>query len=533
MVNDLSCAREQGVASLTNYNIYSEDSTQFDEKFVSEKILQDQNDGTDIFHGKLKQFFILSTAGKPIYAMNGSEKVILGYMGLLTTIISTFQESMKTDFHHVSQAGFRMVVMNKNPILLVAMTKVPQELIPLTGDDGSCNIMENQLSVLYNYLLAVLSRPAISKNFEKRMNFDLRRILTAQDTHVLNTLSMSLTYGFSMSDDNKYQLQGSFYMSTILNNALQCAKITNTSRTKLNSILLLAKKLKYKDDVSDAKSVMLTTMSGEKKYVASDLLFGLLIYDGKIMNLMKPRNHDLSNEDLHTLLTTLSASYKAVDAEVSAELWIPLCMPNFNSSGFLYVFVRKFELTGCAKPITIALLSSNKNTFFEMKETAEYIVLKIRRKETFVAALSKELNKSGDLTELLNALNITDIKHFIVKRKSYNQIYMDEFLQSSEECGIDTLKAHCHMLYFYSALVTSKATIINQKGCSPKKLSYTRWQLNDEWITAFMFADEKHEFYCVCGGLVQAQDIIDQSLRLTKWCERYKRRLFVGNGITF
>lgn len=534
MVKDINRVREQGVASLTNFNIFSDDTTAFDEAFVKDKIILDKEDGADIFHGKLKQFFIFSMAGKPIYSMNGSEDKILGYMGLLTTIISTFQESMKTEFHHISQDGFRMVVLNKNPILLVAMSKIPQELVPSTGADDSLNIIENQLKILYNYLLAVLSKPVITKNFEKGMNFDLRRILTAQDTHMLDSLSMSLTYGFSVTDDDKYQLQGAYYVSSILNNALQCAKITNTSRSKLNSILLLCKKLKYKDDSSDTKSTMLALKNGEiPKAIAGDLLFGLLILDDKIINYMKPRNHALTNEDLHTLLSTLSASYKAVDQEISAELWIPLCMPNFNSSGFLYLFVKKFKLEGCAKPITIALLSSNKNSFYEMKEVAEYIIQKIVKKEAFAKTLAIELSLSGNLDEILKQLNITDIKHFIVKRKSYNQVYMDEVLLSSDNCDVSLLKAHCHMLYFYSSLVTSKATIVKQKGSNPKKLTYTRWQLNDEWITAFMLADEKYEFYCVCGGQVQAQEIIDQSLRLIKWCERYKKRLFVGSGVTF
>lgn len=532
MVQELSRVNDT-VTSLSNFDIFSDEFTPLDEEYVNQKLVFDKSGLLSEFQGKLKQFFILSTAGKPIYSMNGSDDVILGYMGLLTTIVSTFQESMKTEFHHISQPGFRMVVMNKNPLLYVAMSKVPQEIIPSTGSSTSSAIIENQLKSLHNYLLAVLSKPVIVKNFEKRMNYDLRRILSPQDMHVLDTLSMSLTYGFSMSDDNKFQLQGTPYLCSILGNAIRCARITNTSRTKLVSIMLQSRKLK--SEAMDTLSVSLGRVleSDKGKYLAADLLFAFLILGDKVINYMKPRNHDLCNEDILTLLSTISASYKAIDQQESADLWIPLCMPNFNSSGFLYLFVKKFQLKGCSKAITIALLSSNKNSFYEMKIVAEFIISKVCNNEAFSKKLAKELSQAGDTTDICKLLNITSIKHFIYKRKGYNQIYMDEIFPSLEKGDIISLKAHCHILYFYSALASSKATIVKQGGLNPKKLSYTRWQLSDDWVTAFMLADEKFEFYCLCGGLVQAQEIIDESLRLIRWCERYKKRLFVGKGVAF
>lgn len=529
MVQDLN--RVKGaVTSLSNFNIFSDEFSTFGEEFVSKKLVFDKLGPFSDFQAKLKQFFILSTAGKPIYSMNGSDDYILGYMGLLTTIVSTFQESMKTEFHHISQDGFRMVVMNKSPLLYVAMSKVPQELVPSTGSTTSSAIIENQLKYLHNYLLAVLSKPVIVRNFEKRMNYDLRRILSAQDFHVLDTLSMSLTYGFSISEDDKLQLQSTPYLCSILGNAIRCAKITNTSRTKLVSIMLQSRKLKNESADSQTGGIL---ESDKGKYLAADLLFAFLILEDKIINYMKPRNHDLSNEDIHTLQSTISASCKAMNQEQSADLWIPLCMPNFNSSGFLYLFVKKFKLKGCSKPITITLLSSSKNSFFEMKKVAEFIISKISNNEAFSKKLARELSQSGDTKDIFEQLNITTIKHFIYKRKGYNQIYMDEIFPSSEDCDIITLKAHCHILYFYSTLASSKATIVKQGSLNPKKLSYTRWQLSDDWVTAFMLADQKYEFYCLCGGLVQAQEIINQNLRLIRWCERYKKRLFVGKGVAF
>lgn len=535
MVKDLRRAANRSVASLADFSIFSDDYGGFNEQYVAQKIVFDKTCGNGDFQEKLKQFFILSTAGKPIYSMNGSEDVVLGYMGLLTTIILTFQESMKTEFHHVSQGGLRIVALTKAPLILVSISKVVLEQIPSTGALTSAVLLENQLLALYNYLLAVLSKPVIAKNFEKGMNYDLRRILSPQDMHVLDTLSMGLTYGFTTTDTGKYWLQGLQYVGSILGNALACAKITNSCRSKLNYIVLQAKKLKVKDDASDVKSVLLNRFmdTERERYLASDLLFSFLLLEDKIINYMKPRNHDLTNEDIRTLLSTISASYKAIEQEESADLWIPLCMPNFNSSGFLYLYVKKFSVAECTKPVTIALLSSNKNSFFDMKEVAGYIMHRIGRSEALKAKLGRDLVLAGSMASIFHQLGISVIKHFIFKYKPYNQFYMGDIFGSAETDDISVLRAHCQVLYFYSALASSKATIVKQGDANPKKLTYTRWQLNDEWVTGFMLADEKFEFYCLCGGVVQAQHIIDQSLQLIKWCERYKKRLFFAGGVTF
>lgn len=525
--------RDIGLSPLDLFNVFSDDNSPMDSEYLKRKIMIDKLDGMDGFRAKLKHFFVLSTAGKPIYSMNGSDDVILGYMGLITTIVSTFQDSMKTEIHHILQDGFKMVVMNKGPLLLVAISKVAYELVPST-ESGKCTI-ENQLTVLYNYLLAVLSKPVITKNFEKRMNYDLRRMLTPQDFHVLDVLSMKITYGFLTNEDDEYVLDGNYYISTLLGGSIQCGKITNTTRSKLNTILLSTKKLKVKRGESGEEPVVLDKiLSGDKdRYLASDLLFGFLCVNDKIVSHLRPKNHRLDNQDINTLLSIISSSFKSMSQETSADLWIPVCMPNFNSLGFLYMFVKSFDLPiKSAQPITIILLSGNKNSFYDMKQTAEYIIFKILRNKTFSSTLSGELSHIANTASLLQELGTTAIKHYIYKRKLHGQFYMDDLSLGFEEAS-DNINALFHIIYFYTTLHNSKATIVDQGGTNQKKLTYTRWHSKDGWVTGFMLADEKYEFYCLCGGSIQAQEIIDQSLKIINWCDRYKKRLFIGDGISF
>ena len=56
--------------------------------FIERYISISKASDSDLFHDKLKHFFILSTAGKPIYSMNGSDDVIMGYIRDLSLLLS-------------------------------------------------------------------------------------------------------------------------------------------------------------------------------------------------------------------------------------------------------------------------------------------------------------------------------------------------------------------------------------------------------------------------------------------------------------
>ena len=48
------------------------------------------------WRSRRKHFFVLSSAGKPIYSRYGDDSVISGYMGVIQTIISFFEDTGDT-----------------------------------------------------------------------------------------------------------------------------------------------------------------------------------------------------------------------------------------------------------------------------------------------------------------------------------------------------------------------------------------------------------------------------------------------------
>lgn len=535
------------LSTLTNDNYKMESQTKFIERYISISKSSDSNS----FHGKFKHFFILSTAGKPIYCMNGSDSVIMGYMGFITTIVSTFQESMKEEIKSVHYGDdLKIVIMNKDPLIFVAMTKLKHETMINNAPDENNSILIGQLNTLYNYLLAVLSKSTILKNFQNRMNYDLRKILTPLDFHNLDSLCMKLTYGFSTSEvPTPYNIPGlDFFLSQLLDSSLQSAKITNTTRSKLNSILLSCKKLKIKENKPQTPSRLFDiTDSGDKEtFLGDDLLFALLSTSpGKILSMMKPKNHALSKEDLKVLFTMISSiSTKSDDSQSTEDLWIPLCMPDFNPNGFLYVFVKKIDLSSYVivdgkhvppQPIIITLISGNKNSFFQQQELSKHIINSITSSESFRNALSSDLLASNNLS-ILNDIKVPLIKHFIYKLKRYNQCFMSDARHFNNEKGSMSFTTILELVYFYSTLHNNKATGFSTDPATKKynkKLTYSKWKISGTTVVGFMLSDSTSEFYCLCSGEIASQELIKHSLKIIKWCEKYHRRIFVGDGIIF
>lgn len=518
MLNGLVLGPTARMAPPSDFNVLTGDSTPLDDAFVRKHVLPAKLSRG--FRHHLKQFFILSAAGKPIYSLHGEDDVLMGYMGLITTIMAGFHEGVRKDVHSIVLRGFRMVVMNRAPVVLVAVSRVRHEL---------CGpLLERQLAFLHAYMVAVLSSSVIAKNFDRGMNYDLRRILTQQDFHVLDTLTMRLLYGFS-SENDAVLANPAFFLHALLDHPVQCARITNTTRSRLGEMLLSCKKIRVPRDDDAALTFLEKYISSDAtRALAGDLLFAFVTLDELVVASMRPRNHRLHPHDVSVLLSTISLSSKALDHDTQADLWIPLCMPNFNSAGFLYCYVKKFTVGLCAAPLTAIFMSGNKNSFYDIKQAAHYVLAKIERDKKFAARLGSELAHLLLPSAILRSLP-HPVEHFIFKRKDYGQMYMDLFL-----IGVDDQTAKiasvAHVNYFYASLANSKSDSRSVPGS--RNLTYTRWQL-EGLVTGFLLVNEKYEFYCLSSGSVSSQRLIDNSLKIIKWCEQYRKRLFVRDGVAF
>jgi vacuolar fusion protein MON1 len=281
---------------------------------------------------KLKHFMILSSAGKPIWTRHGNDQIISSYIGVVQTLISFYQGASDV-LRGFTAAGAQFVVMTRGSLNLVAISKI----------DESDPQLRTQLEALYMQILSTLTLPVMERMFKARASTDLRRPLQGTEK-----LLSALADGFTRGSP-----------STLLS-ALECLKIRKSHRNVINNSLLKTK--------------------------CSDLLYGLIVAGGRLVSVVRPRKHSLHPGDLHLIFNMLfeAGSVKAG----GGENWIPLCLPGFNNTGYLYMYVSFLNLEhpseelkerpassdGEDGEVAILLISTNRESFYELRQMRDDLV---------------------------------------------------------------------------------------------------------------------------------------------------------------
>ncbi|KAK9760746.1 Vacuolar fusion protein mon1, variant 2 [Basidiobolus ranarum] len=277
--------------------------------------------------GHNKHFFILSSAGKPIYSRFGDESKLSSYMGVIQAIVSFFVDTGDS-IKSISAGEHRFVFLLKGPLYFLAVAK--------TGEPESH--IRAQLTYLYNQVLSIITSTQLTRIFEQRVNFDLRRLLSGTEVF-LDSLCREMTYDPS-----------------IMLGAIHALKMKKPLRAKLNNSLQLIK--------------------------SKHVLFAMLIACGKLVTLLRPRKQSLHPSDLHLVTNMVSGS----TTFCSGESWTPICLPKFNSKGFLHAYVYFI-----AKETCLVLISPDKDMFFECSASKDIVV--------------EHLDQSGALQEMAQTVD--------------------------------------------------------------------------------------------------------------------------------
>ena len=141
---------------------------------------------------------------------------------------------------------------------------------------------------------------------------------------------------------------------------------------------------------------------------SSNLLFAILMVGTRLVTIVQPLNprSQLHTSDLHLILTFVGRQ----PGLLTNELWFPLCLPRFDSSGFLYAY------TSCLDPVetglSIVLISPDNNTEqFESFRLAANTVRKtlgLRSTKTKVLRVFDSSNTSAE--QSLNSSASTDVR---------------------------------------------------------------------------------------------------------------------------
>ena len=295
-------------------------SDEEDEKFEDAKSSPEVEErGLNVFAEQDKHIFVLSEAGKPIFSLHGEEDMMVSLGGLMQALVSFVADSGDT-IKSIKTADTNIVFLVKSPLILVGVSSTGLHSSQLTV----------QLLYIHSQIISVLTASQLNRIFEQRRNYDLRRLLTGSER-----LITSLSH--QMDRDHSYFLS-----------AVKCLPLTSQDRNTISeSIIRYAGKVK-------------------------DVVFGILLADNHLISLVRMKKYFIHPADLHLVFNLINST----ESFKHSESWTPLCLPKFDSSGFLHAHVS--YLTDNS-PACLLLVTTDRNAFFSLSEAKAKIVERLGR----------------------------------------------------------------------------------------------------------------------------------------------------------
>ncbi|RJE24551.1 hypothetical protein PHISCL_03138, partial [Aspergillus sclerotialis] len=425
---------------------------------------------------KRKHYLILSAAGKPIWTRHGDGSLISTYVGVIQTIISFYEDS-NDRLCSFSAADAKFVIVTRGSLHLVAISRIHE------SDDQ----LRLQLEALYMQILSTLTLPSLSHLFSVRPSTDLKRPLQGSET-LLSTLADSFTRGSP---------------STLLS-SLECLRIRKSHRQTINNALLKSK--------------------------ANSLLYGLVAAGGRLVSVVRPRKHSLHPGDLQLLFNMI---FEAEGVKAGGgESWIPVCLPGFNNSGYLYMYVDFLDLRGDPgnaestttkeDSVAIILISADKESFFELQAMRNALVDRM-----LTICAFKQMEKHDSLKVIKTAIDkgrpsTTDIvpgtvlHHFLYKSKANVQ-----FTMSAYDPEFSTTSRRRRLISTYNNLhasIHAKHTHVKVHHCVSQSASSLAW------VTPIF------ELYCVAGPHANRNALAQSASKVVQWVHQEEERLFIIGG---
>ncbi|KAL5614716.1 uncharacterized protein BROUX77_000553 [Berkeleyomyces rouxiae] len=460
--------------------------TEFDEvpNLTPETLNQEALDESrmKLWKSKLKHYMVLSSAGKPIYSRHGDLSLVNGFMGVVQTIISFYEES-KDPIQGFTAGDTRFVISIQGPLYFVAISRL--------GESDSQ--LRAQLEALYMQILSTLTLPALTNIFANRPSTDLRKPLEGTGP-LLSSLADNFTRG----------------SPSALLGSLECLKIRKSHRLAINNMFL--------------------------KLRSEKLLYGLIVAGGRLVSVIRPRRHSLHPSDLHLIFNMLFQSGGVRAGE--GENWIPLCLPAFNNKGYLYMYVSFLDADSndgsdgpsasgstshttniprtTEEDVAIILISPDREGFFEMQSMRNEVVDQLSNNGSL--AIIQDAARAGR-PSISSIAPTCQISHFLYKSKSNVQFAMS----SLDPMFNEPLQRRCLMSVYHQLHMAVHAKHAHMKVLHAVSSETTALA----WITSTF------EFYCVAGPNTSRAAITQGASKLIQWVGREKERLFIIGGGVF
>lgn len=401
---------------------------------------------------KKKHIFMLSSAGKPIYTLHGDCDKLAGIMGVLVGLISFVSDNDDT-IKSVVAGQHKIVFLIKGPIYLA--------LVAHTNE--SIEQLNSQLDHMHSQIISVLTKSAHDM-LRNKPNLDLRNLLGGTDRYLASLAT-------AMCSQPSYLL-----------NSIHCLRLSSNARNTIGQIMT-------------------------QERVGNDIYYALILARGQLVHIVRPKKHILYPPDLHLLINFVNTNKELKDSEATLT---PFCLPLFNNTGFLYLYVSYLN-----PDIALLLLSAKQDDYPQLCKT----------KEGIFNSLNANLNKTvGPMEEALkqqyfsvNILGIPELLHFLYKSHTNSQMCAPMIGPPFNS------KKQRKRLFALYGQVHAAVHLLESK---PHKVYYHRSE--SEVVVAWLASG--FDLYACFAPLVNKPDAIRGCNMLLKWIKQEESNLFINSS---
>ncbi|XP_041953070.1 vacuolar fusion protein MON1 homolog B isoform X2 [Alosa sapidissima] len=416
---------------------------------------------TDSWRGHRKHVFVLSEAGKPIYSRYGNEEALSTTMGVMMALVSFVQSSDDT-IRSIHSDGHTVVFMQQGPLVLVLVSNNKQ----------SEQQLHTELLYVHYQIVSMLTQASITRIFEQKKNYDLRRLLTGSERILDGLLDL-------MDTDPSFLLS-----------AVQCLPLLPSLRDSISQIL--------------------------QKAITPNLVFSILIVNNQLLTIVQERtvleDARLKATDLLLMLNFITSS----SAFCGGEIWTPICLPLFNSDCYFYAYVAYLNPPDCT--VCLLLVSTDRDAFFAIAECKRKIEENFRAQNVLDVISRAQLYDVSDV-------GISDLRHFMympftIPEKRHQ---LPQFTSSSmEEPYLGFERTRLLDLYRH---IHSRIHSLTQ----PLKIIYhvSQREVLLAWTT------NKFELYACFSPFVTKSSAINSVTKLLRWIKKAEDRLFIRSPLKY
>ncbi|WWC67775.1 uncharacterized protein I206_101687 [Kwoniella pini CBS 10737] len=445
------------------------DKTTGDQKMIPRQGLKDtkddphilnitQSSANHVIRYTARRYYVLTNAGKPVFSSHddSSEDNITNLMAIASTLISIFQED-DDKIRSIVKGNSRIGFVLKSPLYLFAISD--------WGEPE--HVLRSHLEYIHLQILSVVSSTQLSRVFQRRSNFDLTRLLEGTETFLHKLIDHS-------------QFDFSYLTAT-----LQPLRMNPATRDVAGAALMPPSKFK-------------------------DLLYVLLIADGRIVTLLRPRKHAVHPSDLHLLLNTLASSATLR----SSETWLPICFPKFNPAGFVHAYISYMT-----EDVGLVFVSADRDAFEDLRQWKSIVLEKLE--------VDRTLSKISDAIPLhpytVSAIGCPGLLHFIYKSRQYIQITQPEWEAPYVEDSIDRKR----LITLYQKL----HDVVHAR--SGQSETYKLVYMRTEHEACLAWLTKPFELYLTVSPQLSKSAVVSTANTVAKWVLAEEGRVFLKDAPVF